>query len=190
MIARLSHLKLLLIALGMLIASILIAIYPSYTFVRGFVEGAMFPLEQFDSNETLEFRDETPYSGYILSLDVDHPDEPLPSVHVIVNSPDGEVRTEEMSMWAKVFGREYRRFLIIDAPPSGRFDITVECESSEDFLIYRNVDDVLSREIKRSTPLWIAACVPLILMVITMAILITRLMRDSDQPSLSLKDEL
>ena len=186
MLRRLSNSQLVLCAVLFLLIAMVIAAYPTYTFVRGFVVGALYPLEQFDANTTVNFKDDDPYARYVLALDVDHPDEPLPAIHVNLDSPDGEVITEETNQWARLFGREYRRFLIITAPPSGRFNVTVESDSNADFLIYRKIDDVYERELGRSMILWITACVPVIPMLTCISIVLWRIIHASDKLTLDL----
>lgn len=187
MLTRLRIPHLFLITLALVVLSILIAIYPSYAFLRAFIKDGMFPLEQFDSHELVEFHDEDPYARYILAIDIDHPDEPLPSVNVVVDSPDGEVTTTDINQWVMLFGREYRRFLVIDAPETGRFNLTVETESDEDFLLYRSIEDVAAKQTRRSLPLWILACVPLTLAFATLVFILLRAMRESDHVSLDLE---
>lgn len=187
MLTRLRIPHLFLITLALIVLSILIAIYPSYAYLRAFIKDGMFPLVQFDSNELVEFQDEDPYARYILALDIDHPDEPLPSVNVVVDSPDGEITTTDINQWVMLFGREYRRFLVIETPETGRFNITVETDSHEDFLLYRSIEDVAARQTRRSLPLWILACVPLALAVATLVLILLRAMRESDHVSLDLQ---
>lgn len=191
MLKRLSNLRLLGIAALMLLLSVAIAIYPTLTFVRGFFMGTLHPLEQFDSGETLEFHDQTPYSHYVLSMEVDERNPPLPNMQIAVTASDGTVpHTEPVNRWNSIMGREFKQFLVIEPPADGRLTIRIDTEDNEDFLVYRRIEDVIEHELKRSTPLWLVACVPLVIMIVLVGILITRLMRDSDQLSLSLKDEL
>ena len=186
MLERLRIPHLLLIAFGLIVLSVLIAIYPTYTYLRAVVQDAMFPLVQFDSNELVEFQDDDPYARYVLALDIDHPDEPLPSIDVEISSPDGEVTTHDINQWARLFGREYRRFLVIDAPNTGRFNLKVGTDSNEDFILYRSIEDVAAKQTRRSLPLWIVACVPLALSFGTLVLILLRAMRDSDHVSLDL----
>ncbi|MCA9274772.1 MAG: hypothetical protein KDA29_01990 [Phycisphaerales bacterium] len=191
MLKRLSNLRLLGIAALMLLLSVAIAIYPTLTFVRGFFIGTLHPLEQFDSGETLEFSDDSPYSRYVLSMEVDERNPPLPDMQVMITASDGTVpHTEPINRWNSIMGREFKQFLVIEPPADGRLTIRIDTEDNEDFLVYRRIEDVVEHELKRSTPLWLVACVPLVIMIVLMGILITRLIRDSDQLSLSLKDEL
>lgn len=191
MLKRLSNLRLLGIAALMLLLSVAIAIYPTLTFVRGFFIGTLHPLDQFDSGETLEFSDDSPYSRYVLSMEVDERNPPLPDMQVMITASDGTVpHTEPINRWNSIMGREFKQFLVIEPPADGRLTIRIDTEANEDFLVYRRIEDVVEHELKRSTPLWLVACVPLVIMIVLVGILITRLIRDSDQLSLSLKDEL
>jgi hypothetical protein len=190
MLNRLSNLHLLGIAALLLLLSLAIAIYPTLTFVRGFFMGTLHPLDQFDSGETVEFVDATPYSRYLLSMEVEERNPPLPDMQISVTDSSGNTpHTEQLNRWNAVMGREYKQFLVIEPPADGKLTIRIDTAENEDFLIFRNIEDVIEHEAKRSTPLWLVALLPLIAMLVLMGILITRLMRASEQVTLSLRED-
>ncbi len=188
MLRRLSNAHLLGIAALMLLLSVAVAFGPTIRFVRGFFVGTLHPLEQFDSGETVEFVDPDPYSGYLISMEVEERNPPLPDMEISISTSGGTTpETSRIDRWNSMMGREYKQFLVIEPPEDGRLTIRIDTEENEDFLIYRRIDDVLEREVRAAAPMWIAATVPLTLMIITLCIILTRLMRESDKPSLDLR---
>ena len=190
MLRRLSNAHLLGIAALMLLLSGVIAFAPTIRFVRGFFVGTLHPLEQFDSGETVEFIDPDPYSGYLLSMEVEERNPPLPEMDIAIATSDGGApETSRIDRWNAMMGREYKQFLVIEPPEDGRLTIRIDTEENEDFLIYRRIDDVFEREIRAAAPLWITAAVPLMVMVVALGLILSRMMRESDKPSLDFRGE-
>ncbi len=172
-----------LVMLGLLIAA-----YPTYTFVRGLVIGSLHPLEQFDSGETLEFTDSDPYSGYLLSMEVDERNAAIPPMEIDLRTSDGTPpETSPIDRWNSIMGREYKQFLVIEPPTDGRLTIRIDTVDSEDFLIYRRIDDVFERSIRRSMPLWITAALPLLGGGILLGVVLVRLVNTSSRVELRIE---
>lgn len=188
MLKRLSNAQLLGISALLLLLSVAIAILPTVSFLRGFMVGTLHPLEQFDSGETLEFVDPDPYSGYLISMEVDERNASLPPMQIQLTSSDGtETRTSRIDRWNSVMGREYKQFLVIEPPADGRFTIRIDTPDDEDFLIYRRIDDVIEREARSSAPIWIVASIPFVLMIIGLGIVFSRVMLNSDDPTIEIR---
>jgi hypothetical protein len=184
-LGRLSVAGMLLVALLMIVLFILIAAYPSVTFVRNMFVGTLLPLEQFDSGETLTFEDTGSYTGYLISMEVDERNADLPTMQVeILNSQGNAPVSSPLNRWNSVMGREYKQFIEIDPPDDGKLTITIETEESEDFLIHRRIDDVFEREVLRSTPLWIVSLIPLMIAVVLIAIAMIRMINESSKVDL------
>ena len=178
---------LLLVASGLLILCLLTVASPSLRFVRGVFTGSLHPLDQFDSGETLEFEDPQPYSNYLLAMEVDERHQAVPEMQVNIHTSTGEEPiTRPINRWNSVMGREYTQFLIIESPIDGKLTITIETEQNQDFLIYREINDVLEHELKRVTPFWIGGIILLVLSVILFSIALMRLIRQSEQLDLQI----
>lgn len=187
-LGRISIAGLLFIALVLLVLSIVIAVYPTYTFLRSFVVGSLHPLEQFDSGETLEFFDEDPYTGYLLSMEVDERNATIPPMEIEVRTSEGgRPETSPINRWNSVMGREYKQFLVIEPPADGRFTIMIETEDSEDFLIYRRIDDVFERAVHRSMVLWLLAALPLLGALAMLALVLMRVINSSSKVDLRIE---
>lgn len=84
-------------------------------------------------------------------------------------------------------GREYKQFLVIEPPADGRLTIRIDTVDSEDFLIYRRIDDVFERSIRRSMPLWITAALPLLGGGILLGVVLVRLVNTSSRVELRIE---
>lgn len=189
MLKRLSNLQLLGITVLLLVLSFGLAVYPTVSFVRGFFMGTLHPLELFDTGETVSFVDPTPYSGYLISMEVGERNAEVPALDIQLAKSDGSVpETIVIDRWNSIMGREYKQVLLIDPIPDGHLTIRIESEENQDFLLYRQIDDVLERELGRSMPLWIVALCPFVLTILCIGILMARYLREPDQPSLPLED--
>jgi len=150
-------------AAGLFVLAVLVAVYPTVTFTRVFLTESLHPLETFDSGETIELNDPDPYSNYVLTMEVESRNAPVPSMDVTMTGSTGaEPSTRPMNRWTSIMGREYKQFLEIVQPGDGRLTITIRTDEPEDFLIYREMDDVFERAVNGSIVLWIVAAVPLV----------------------------
>lgn len=178
-LARQSTARIGLVALGLIFLSLLIAVYPTITFVRGLTTETLHPVAQFESGEHFEFVDPDPYSGYLLSMTVTQRDAQLPPMEISVVNSAGEVTGEPINRWNSVMGREYKQFLRIPAQRDGKLTIQIDTPENEDFLIYRRIDDVASRAISRAMPLWILSLVPLGIAVLLLGVILVRAVNSS-----------
>lgn len=179
---RLSITTLLIIALVLFVLGVLLAILPTYSFIRNFAVGTLHPLEVFDSGEAVEFIDDNPYSGYLLSVEVDELSAPLPEMNIVITTSDGtSPQTSEINRWNTLMGRDYKQFLMIEPPADGLLNIQINTPENEDFLIYRRIDDVLEREIRRTLPEWTVSSIPILgSLAILMRILIRMITTSSN----------
>ena len=188
MLKRLSNAHTLGIAALLLLLSIMLAAPPTYAFVRGFVIGTLHPLDQFDSGETHAFHDPDPYSGYLLTMEVDTRNAPIPDMQIDLRASDGSApTTHKVNRWSSMMGREYKQFLEIDPVKDGELTIRIDTQDNEDFLIYRNIGDVIEHEAKRAAPLWIAACIPFVCAVLLFVIAVARFVKNSGKLELGIE---
>lgn len=187
-LGRISIAGLLFIALVLIVLGVLAAAYPSITFVRNFMIGSLQPLEIFDSGEQLNFVDEEPYSSYYLSMEVDERNADLPEMQIEILTSDGTPPvTSPINRWNSMMGREYKQFLVIEPPADGRLSITVSTPENEDFLIYRSIEDVFEREIRRAMPLWLLAALPFLGAVAMLGLVLMRLINTSSKVDLRIE---
>ncbi|MGJ8635348.1 MAG: hypothetical protein ACSHX5_00685 [Phycisphaerales bacterium] len=161
-LSRQSTAKIGLLALGLIALALLIAAYPTYTFIRSFTTDSLHPIAQFESGETFEFIDDDPYSDYRLSMSVTHRDAPVPPMEMSVTNDQGEVQTNELDVWISLMGREYKQFLRIPQQPEGKLTIRIDTDENEDFMIFRHIGDVALQSKNRAIPFWILSLVPLL----------------------------
>ncbi len=190
---RWSSPGLLLAGVLLLLMGALIAAYPTYRFADDLIMGVTHPVAEFDAGETHEFRDDTPFSRYYLAMEVNSHQDPLPPLQVHLNAlgveagqGGEEIETEPTNSWASILGREYKRFLIISPPASGEFSISVDAPPGEDFLLYREINDVYAHALKRVTPYWLAALLPTMAALVLLGILIVRLVNATSRVDLRL----
>ena len=186
--ARQSTAKIGLVALGLIFLALMIAAYPTITFVRGFTTDTLHPVAQFESGESFEFVDPNPYSGYLLSMTVTQRDAPLPPMEVAVISASGQVTGEPINRWNSVMGREYKQFLRIPAQDDGKLTIKIDTPENEDFLIFRTIGDVVTKNRSRAMPLWITALVPLALAVLLLGVILVRAVNSSSSVHLHVSE--
>lgn len=187
-LGRISTAGLLFIAMVLIGLGLLTAAYPTFTFVRQFMISTLQPLEIFESGETIEFVDDDPYSDYYLSMEVDERNADLPEMQVDIVTSNGTAPvTSPINRWNSMMGREYKQFLVIEPPPDGQLSITITTAETEDFLIYRDVQDVFEHEIRRAMPLWVLAAVPLLVTVLILGLVLMRLINTSNKVDLRIE---
>jgi hypothetical protein len=183
-LSRQSTSKLTVLGIVLVLLSILIATYPTLTFVKGFTMGTLHPIAEFESGEDFSFVDDDPYSSYLLSMSVSERNAPIPEMEVSIETPDGEVVTESINRWNSVMGREYKQFLKIAPVESGKLRFRIDAEENEDFLLFRSINDVLDRELGRAIPIWLVALVPLMIAVGILGVILVRFINASSEINL------
>jgi len=154
-------LPLLLAGLALILAGLAVGIVTTALFVRDAFPDAVKPIQEFDEGvlTTIEARDK-PYP-LVLSLVVDELDDPVPPIDVTLRTPGGDaIPTEKSSGWASIMGRNYQRVLEITPPDQGPFEILADAEgedSTADFVITYNPDNVMRAESARSKPWWLVS---------------------------------
>jgi hypothetical protein len=183
-LSRQSTTKLWMLTVGLVLLALLIATYPTLTFVRGFTIGSLHPLAEFESGEDFTFVDDDPYSSYLLSMTVSERNAPIPEMDVQITSADGEVETQSINRWNSIMGREYKQFLRIAPVPSGELRIRIDAQENEDFLLFRSINDVVDRELSRAIPIWIAALVPMLGAIMLLGVILVRFINASSEVNL------
>ncbi len=187
-LARQSTARIGLVALGLIFLSLLIAAYPTITFVRGFTTETLHPVAQFESGDRFEFIDPDPYSGYLLSMTVTQRDAPLPPMEISVINASGQVTGDPINRWNSVMGREYKQFLRIPSQPDGKLTITIDTPENENFLIFRTITDVVTKARSKAMPLWITALVPLTVAVFLLGVILVRAVNSSSSVNLHVSE--
>ncbi len=183
-ISRQSTSKLTLLGVVLVLLAILIATYPTLTFVKGFTVGTLHPIAEFESGEDFTFIDDDPYSSYLLSMSVNERNAPIPEMHVTIDTADGQVQTKSINRWNSLMGREYKQFLWISPVESGKIQFHIETQENEDFLLFRSIDDVLDRELGRAIPIWLVSLVPLLLAIVLLGVILVRFINASSEVNL------
>lgn len=178
-LSRQSTAKIGLIALGLILLSVVIAAYPTFTFVRSMVIESLHPIALFESGEEFAFVDQDPYSDYLLSMTVTERDAALPAMEISMLNADGAVTGTPMNRWNSVMGREYKQFLRIPAQADGKLTIRVDTPENEDFLIFRRIPDVIAQARSNAFPLWMTSLIPLVFAVALLGIILLRSINDS-----------
>ena len=107
--------------------------------------------------------DADPHSNYLLSMEVEERIGVLPTMEIEILTSEGLAPiSSSIDRWTSIMGRQHQQFLVIEPPADGQLTFTIQTEESEDFYLHRSMDDVFAREIKRSTPLWLVALLPLL----------------------------
>lgn len=185
MLGRLSTSRLFLIAGLLAVLGLALAIYPTVSWVRVFIEGALRPLATFQTGERFRLVDPDPYSDYVLGVEVDTRNAPTPAIDATVLDDGGDpVPTRPIDRWVSLMGREYKQFLEIDQPGDGVLEIVASADETEDIQISRNTDDVAARAARRMLPLWILAGLPVLLAIGVMVYAIARGVREGDKMDL------
>jgi|GEM_PF-3454689 len=188
-LARHSTVKIGLCALVLILVALLIAVYPTIRFVRGFTMGTLHPIAEFESGETFEFQDPNPFSAYYLSMSVSSRDAQLPEMDLSVSNTQGLIEGDPINRWNSVMGREYKQFLIIPVQSDGKLTIEINTPENEDFLIYRKIEDVIAHELDRAKLLWIIALVPLLCALGFLIIVLVRAINSSSRVDLYVSPE-
>lgn len=180
-LSRVSTAQLALATGVLIVLGLAIAVYPTVSFVREFVVGALQPVGRFDANEPYAFTDPDPYAQYSLAIEVDGRDQALPEMDVRLDTDQGPAQTKPLDRWSALMGREYAHFLRIAPPPEGVLDIEITTEGNEDFVLFREINDVYTRALGRALPLWVVALVPVVLGLAALVLMIARLAHSSSE---------
>lgn len=183
-LSRQSTAKIGLIALGLIALTLIIAAYPTYTFIRSFTTQSLEPIAEFESGETFEFIDDDPYSDYRLSMSVANRDTPVPPMEISITNAQGEVQTEQINLWMSMMGRQYKQFLHIPAQPEGALTIRIDTPENEDFMIFRHIGDVAEQAKNRALPFWLLSLIPLSGAIACFGIMLVRAVNASSRVDL------
>lgn len=168
---RPSVTTLLIVAMALFVIGLLLAAWPTYSFIRNTAEGTLHPLEVFGSGEAITLIDDAPYSGYLLSVRVDDAGSALPEMDAAITTSDGAAaQTSRTDRWDTRNGRDYRQFLEIEPAPDGRLEILIRSPQQNDILLYRRPGEVLAHEARRAMAEWTVASIPILARVLLRSI--------------------
>lgn len=180
-LSRVSTAQLALATVMLIVVALAVAVYPTVAFVREFVVGALQPVARFDANEPYAFTDPDPYASYNLAIEVDGRAQTLPEMDVRLDTVQGPAQTQPLDRWSSLMGRQYSHFLSIAPPPEGVLDIEITTEGNEDFVLFREIEDVYAKALGRAVPLWVVALIPLVLGLAALGMTIARLAYSSGE---------
>lgn len=161
-LSRQSTAKFGLLALGLIALALLIAVFPTISFVRTFTNGSFEPITEFQSNESFEFVDDDPYSDYLLSMSTTNRDAPVPPMEIIITNSQGVVEGRAINTQVSMMGREYQQFHRLPAQSDGKLTIRIDTPENQEFLIFRQIGDVAMHAKNRALPFWILSLLPLL----------------------------
>ncbi|MDF1870558.1 MAG: hypothetical protein P1U30_09230 [Phycisphaerales bacterium] len=183
-LARQSTAKIGVWALVLIFFAVIIAIMPTVGFVKGFTQGTLHPVAEFDSAEVFEFVDPTPYSDYYLSLAVNDRDDEVPPMDISISNQEGDVPVRSINRWNSMMGREYKQFLTIPKQPQGILTIDIKTDRNESMFIFRRVEHVVEYELAKARLIWFVALIPLAMGLCLLMIILIRAINDSSKVDL------
>lgn len=144
-------------------------------FFRTAFPEASFPVAEFDANTPREVQIDDAEYRYLIYALVDSHDAETPEASATVLAADGTpIETQPTTGYADLIGRYYKRLARFSVDEPGPVTITVESGPTEDFAVFRDIQDVLDRRSGAATPGWIAGFV---LLALAIGLLVTAMLK-------------
>ena len=151
-------------------------------FIRAAFPEAAFPVAEFDANVPREFVIEDTDYRYIVYALVDSHESTAPEAIVSLLAADGtRIDTDPTQGYADLIGRYYKRLARFEVSQPGTLTITVGSGPTEDFAIFRDINDVLDRRTANAMPVWVVSAVLIVLSIGLLIVAMLKSEKDLDR---------